>query len=71
MTAVLLVLSLIWEALPCYSSSSLVTSETCFLGGIMMVTTLPLILAVYSLWNNFLSLNTSMEWSMSIMLKYL
>lgn len=45
------------------------TYETPFLGGMMMVTTLPLILAVSSLWKSFLSLNTSMELSTSIMLK--
>ncbi len=62
-TEFLFVLSLMFTALPCYYASNFVQSETPFLGGIIIVITLPLTLAVYNLLKSFFILKISIEWS--------
>lgn len=62
-TEFLLVLSLMFTALPCYYTSNFVASETLFLGGMIIVITLPLILAVYNLLKSLFILKISIEWS--------
>lgn len=62
-TDCLFVLSLMLTAFPCYSTNSLVTYETFFLGGMTTVMTLPLTLAVSSLLKSLFILKISIDWS--------